>query len=132
TTKQDDLRHMLRMTDRTSMFQHGIYAVPDPNHAYCIDDNARALIASLLYADLHGYDEQASPLLRYLTLLTYAFNDDTQSFRNFMSYERRWLESAGSQDSQARTMWALGATVKQAPTDAVRELAEHLVDKALP
>ncbi len=127
-----DLRHLQRMTDDTGMFQHSLFAVPDRNHGYCIDDNARALIAGLLHAKLFGYDEDTLPLMRYLTFLTYAFNDDTGSFRNFMSFDRRWLEPEGSHDSQARTMWALGLTVKLAPNDAVRDLANHLIEKALP
>jgi len=127
-----DLRHVLRMTDDTGMLQHGLFAVPDPNHGYCIDDNARALIAALRHAARFGYDERAFPLMRYLTFLTYAFNEGTGSFRNFMSYDRKWLEAAGSHDSQARTMWALGLTVKLAPHDAARDLAAHLVGRALP
>ncbi|MEM1028350.1 MAG: hypothetical protein AAGJ38_09735, partial [Planctomycetota bacterium] len=52
-----DLRHLQRLTDDTGIYQHAVYATPDANHGYCIDDNARALIAGLLYADLHGLDE---------------------------------------------------------------------------
>lgn len=127
-----DMRHILRMTDDTGMLQHGLYTVPDPNHGYCADDNARALIAALLHADLTVYDEQTVPLVRYLTFLTYAFNDETRTLRNFMAYDRRWLEAVGSDDSQGRTIWALGLTVKLAPNDAVRDLAVHLVERALP
>lgn len=127
-----DLRQLLRMTDDTGMYQHAVHGVPDPNHGYCIDDNARALIAALLHAQLRGYDERTVPLSRYLGFLTYAYNADTGKFRNFMGYDRHWLEAEGSQDSQARTFWALGLAVQTAPSSDARELSQNLFLRALP
>jgi hypothetical protein len=46
----------------------------------------------------------------YLSFLDDAFNSDTGRFRNFMSYERNWLEEVGSEDSHGRALWALGVT----------------------
>jgi len=126
-----DLRQLLRLTDDTGMFQHAMFATPDPNHGYCIDDNARALVAALLHARLRGYDERVVPLTRYLMFLAYAYNEDTGRFRNFMGYDRRWLENQGSQDSQGRNIWALGQAVAEAPTEHVRELAQNLFHKAV-
>lgn len=127
-----DLRQLLRMTDGTGILQHALFAAPDPNHGYCIDDNARALIAAVLVADLQGHDDQVVPLTRYLSFLAYAYNDKTGRFRNFMSYDRRWLEEEGSTDSQGRTIWALGLTVRLAPDDMVHGLAQNLLKRALP
>jgi len=127
-----DLRQLLRMTDDTGIFQHAVHGVPDPNHGYCIDDNARALIAALLHAQLRGHDERVVPLARYLGFLAYAHNDQRGRFRNFMGYDRRWLEEEGSQDSQARAYWALGLTVHLAPTSDIRELAQNLFLRSLP
>ena len=72
------------------------------------------------------------PLQRYLAFLTYAFNEDKRAFRNFMSYDRRWLEEVGSQDSQGRTIWALGYAVMLAPNDTVHGLAQTFLEKGLP
>lgn len=129
---EPDLRHLLKMTDDTGMFQHALYSVPDPHHGYCIDDNARALIAAVLHAGLVGHDDLAVPLHRYLSFLHYAYNESTGVFRNFMAYDRHWLEDAGSPDSQGRTIWALGTTVAQAPDNDTRDLALELLRKALP
>ena len=126
-----DLRQMLRMSDDTGIFQHAVYAVPDPNHGYCIDDNARALIAALLHSQLRKHDERVVPMHRYLTFLAYAYNEETRRFRNFMGYDRRWLESVGSQDSQGRTVWALGLAVELAPDEALRELALNLFERTV-
>jgi glycosyltransferase involved in cell wall biosynthesis len=105
-----NLTHLQTLTDDTGIFQHAIYTVPDANHGYCIDDNARAL---LLCSTLTGHDPQVDPLLhrlasRYQSFIYYAWNSNNRRFRNFMSYDRRWLEEAGSPDSHARTLWALG------------------------
>jgi glycosyltransferase involved in cell wall biosynthesis len=40
------LDHLLRMTDGVGMLQHSKFTVPDREHGYCVDDNARALIGS--------------------------------------------------------------------------------------
>ena len=131
-----DLRPLRRLTDDTGMFQHALFATPDPRHGYCIDDNARALIAALVHARLRGYDERVVPLNRYLAFLTYAFNEELGQFRNFMGYDRRWLEDFGSHDSQGRTIWTLGLAVAMAPHEHVRELAQTYffrgVEQALP
>ncbi len=128
---QIDLRQTLRLSDDTGIFQHAVYGTPDPNHGYCIDDNARALIAALLHQRLRGADGEALPLNRYVTFLAYAWNDDARAFRNFMGYDRHWLEDEGSQDSQARTIWALGLAVNHAPRDSTRELAYDLINKGM-
>ncbi len=127
-----DLRQLLRLTDDTGMFQHATHLLPDPNHGYCIDDNARALIAADLHAELRGYDEHTVPLQRYLAFVAYAFNPKNGRFRNFMSYDRRWLEEAGSEDSHGRAMWALGVTVQYAPDTPVRDFADQLLHRGLP
>ena len=72
------------------------------------------------------------PLHRYLGFIAYAHNPDTGTFRNFMGYDRRWLEDEGSHDSQGRNVWALGLTVRLGPTQALRSLARELYDRALP
>jgi glycosyltransferase involved in cell wall biosynthesis len=52
--KLPDLRldHLKRLSDSTGIYQHAIYSLPDFHHGYCIDDNARALIATVLMEDL--------------------------------------------------------------------------------
>lgn len=127
-----DLRQLLRMTDDTGILQHATYGVPDHHHGYCIDDNARALLAGLIHSQIRGYDERHVPLHRYLAFIAYALNTECGRFRNFMGYDRRWLEDVGSDDSHGRTLWALGACVELAPTQTVRGLATRLFKAGLP
>jgi len=127
-----DVRHVQSMTDRTGMFQHALYSLPDLDHGYCIDDNARALIAAMIHTRLSS--DETTPLAKrcYLAFLAHAYNESVGKFRNFMAYDRRWLEEVGSPDSQGRTIWALGITVSHALDADVRDLADDLFTKALP
>jgi glycosyltransferase involved in cell wall biosynthesis len=101
--------HLQAMCDGTGLFQHAIHSVPDRSHGYCVDDNARAL---LLASALSGPGESRLPeglTARFAAFVQHAWNPDLRRFRNFMSYDRRWLEPCGSEDSHGRTLWALGA-----------------------
>jgi glycosyltransferase involved in cell wall biosynthesis len=119
------------MSDATGMLQHGIGAVPDRRHGYCIDDNARALMlmnaaTSLDDAARHRWS------VTYAAFVQYAWNADVQRFRNFMAYDRSWCEEAGSQDSNGRALWALGHTAENSPFKALRSWAEDLFAVAAP
>ena len=106
------LEYLRRMTDDTGMLQHAKYTVPDQTHGYCVDDNARALIVTVTLQDLQPLDSALSNLTAiYLSFLGHAFNAQTGRFRNFMSYDRRWLEETGSEDSHGRALWGLGIAV---------------------
>ncbi|MCC7204821.1 MAG: glycosyltransferase family 4 protein, partial [Phycisphaeraceae bacterium] len=125
------LTHLKRLSDDTGILQHAIYAAPDRRHGYCLDDNARALIAVLMHHDLVG-DASVLPLAdRYLSFVHHALNEKTGQFRNFMSYDRQWLEETGSQDVQGRAIWALGVATHLAPHQAGLHLAARLLHQAL-
>lgn len=125
------LAHLRRMTDDTGMLQHAVQAVPNPAEGYTTDDNARALIAAV---QLEGQapTEAAALATRYLAFLLYAYNPATARFRNVMAYERRWLEAVGSEDSHARALWALGATLAESGNPALLGVAGPLFQQALP
>lgn len=100
--------HFLSMCDDTGLFQHAVHSVPDRSHGYCVDDNARAL---LLACALNNPGEERLPEVltaRFAAFIQHAWNPDTQRFRNFMGFNRCWLEPSGSEDSHGRTLWALG------------------------
>ena len=104
--------HMLSMTDDTGILQHAIFSVPNTREGYTTDDNARALIVSVLL-DEGPHEHAAGGSIanlshRYLAFLWLAFNADTGRFRNFLGYDRRWLEDVGSDDSHGRALWSLG------------------------
>jgi glycosyltransferase involved in cell wall biosynthesis len=125
------LDHLYHMTDDTGMFQHAIYSVPNYNEGYTVDDNARALLVSILMEEL-GYTEPSELASRYLAFVWYAFNPDKGRFRNFMNYQRSWLEEIGSEDSHGRTLLALGTVLGRSNTPVLQSMAGQLFERALP
>ena len=129
-----NLDHLVRMTDSTGIFQHALFTVPDFHHGYCTDDNARAFILCCLLDDLGGTPPYASLnglSSTYLAFLACALNRDTGHFRNFMSFDRRWLEPAGSEDSHGRALWALGIGAARPQRKGQSILCADLFEAAL-
>jgi glycosyltransferase involved in cell wall biosynthesis len=120
-----------RMTDRTGMIQHSIYAIPDRNHGYCVDDNCRALmLMHRIDGDLAGRADQLATV--YASFVQHAWNGELGRFRNFMGFDRGWLEAEGSEDSFGRSLWSVGVTVAEARHQPMRHWALHLFDQVAP
>ena len=127
------LDHLRRMTDDVGMLQHARYTVPERDHGYCVDDNARALIVAVTAQDFKPQDASLNQLTSvYLSFIDHAFNEENGLFRNFMSYQREWLEQAGSEDSHGRVLWSLGKAVLLGRHDGEVKLATDLFQRALP
>jgi glycosyltransferase involved in cell wall biosynthesis len=129
-----DLRHVLALTDDTGILQHAVFSIPRYEDGYCLDDNARALLLTTLVEEAGTEDPAAVRALasRYLGFVNYAFDRSSGRFRNFLSYGRQWLEPQGSEDSQGRALWALGAVVGRANDPGRHSLAGDLFHAALP
>lgn len=130
---QIKLDHIIRLTDNVGIMQHAKYIVPDRFYGYCTDDNARALIAVLMANDMIADSLTVTNLAcTYLSFLWHAFNSEKRCFRNFMGYDRQWMEEVGSEDSHGRALWALGEAVAIADSDDIRCVAQTLFEMALP
>ncbi|MDC7228645.1 MAG: glycosyltransferase family 4 protein [Spirochaetales bacterium] len=126
-----NLEHVKRMTDSTGILQHAKYNIPRFKEGYCLDDNSRALLMTTL-----AYKQMKSPealdlMPFYLSYIQYMQNNDG-TFRNFLSFERKFLDKQGSEDSFGRTIWALGELVRFPPNDAYYELTKEMFAKAYP
>ena len=136
------LDHLERMTDDTGMYQHAIFSVPNYNEGYTTDDNARALIVSVqleempslarVETDQHSLTRVQELGHRYLAFLWHAFNPEQKRFRNFMDYNRQWLEEVGSEDSHGRALWALGTVLARSKRAGLQGMAVRLFEEALP
>lgn len=124
--------HLQVMCDDTGLFQHAVHSIPDRSHGYCVDDNARALLLACTVAASHEEDLADMLISRFCAFIQHAYNPDNQRFRNFMGFDRRWLEPCGSEDSHGRTMWALGACATNVASASRRQWAADLFAKALP
>lgn len=119
------------MCDDVGMLQHAVHLVPDRSHGYCIDDNARALmlVHSLPERDQAAVSDRA---MAFASFIQHGWNDQVAAFRNFMGYDRRWLEETGSEDSNGRTLWALGHAAARAQNAGMRAWAAQMFDRTAP
>jgi len=129
-----NLNHLFALTDDTGILQHSVSIVPNYNEGYTTDDNARALVLTTMLEEFMQDTEQKIDkfAIRYLAFLMYAFNPGLGRFRNFLSYERRWLEDCGSEDSHGRALWALGSVLGRSKSRKLRSVAGQLFSIALP
>src|SRR5664280_280883 len=127
--------HLLTMTDDTGILQHAIFSVPNTREGYTTDDNARALIVSVLLdenPEYAGRREYPNLSHRYLSFLWLAFHADSGRFRNFLGYNRKWIEDVGSDDSHGRALWALGKVLGHSRNAGLRGAAGRLFEASVP
>ena len=129
-TAQPSFDAVRRMSDSTGILQHAIGTIPDRRHGYCLDDAVRALMLVNVTTAI-GRGEQVDRSMVLASFIQHAWNVDLGRFRNFMSFERQWLEERGSDDSNGRALWALAHTAVHNPDAHVRDWAIRLYDEVL-
>jgi len=128
---QFDLSHLKRMTDDTGLIQHAKYIIPDRHTGYCLDDNSRALMLCA-WAFFLLRDEDSKKLVSTYFSFTHFMQRPDGNFRNFIDYQRHFLDEIGSDDACGRAIWALGYIIWRPPRNAYRSLAYECFVKALP
>lgn len=125
------LDHVVRMTDDTGIFQHSKYSIPNRKDGYHLDDNARALL--MLSIAYKNKNDQAllSMLSKIASYVHYMQNTDG-TFRGFLSFDRRFLDKRGAEDTFGRAVWALGYQIRFPVNDYYFHLAKEMFAKALP
>lgn len=126
-----DLAHLKRLTDDTGLIQHAKYIVPDRHTGYCLDDNSRALMLTAWAFFLLQSDDAKELISTYFSFTHFMQNPDGH-FRNFIDYQRHFLDETGSDDAAGRALWALGYIIWRPPRNAYRSLAFECFQKALP
>jgi glycosyltransferase involved in cell wall biosynthesis len=126
------LEHLWRLTDSTGLLQHATHDVPNFSEGYCTDDNARALALMVMLEDL-GADSADTHRAAgvYAAFLDHAFVAETGRFRNFLGYDRRWLDAGGSDDCLGRAVLALGACVGRSRRPGLARWAMRLFAPAV-
>ena len=121
------------MTDSAGMLQHANSTIPNFAEGYCTDDNARALLLTVQLEQLGQSTAQLNRLATtYSAFLNFAFDRGRSRFRNFLGFDRCWLEDVGSDDSHGRALWVLGACVGRSRRRDLQLWASQLFDLALP
>ncbi|OFW53531.1 MAG: hypothetical protein A2V75_04085 [Actinobacteria bacterium RBG_16_70_17] len=127
TLPEPSFAHLLGLTDDTGLFEHARHLLPSRDHGYTTDDAARAWIAVCRQPDPEPGLVRAS--LTYAGFLDHARRPDG-SFHNRLSFDRRFTDAVGSEDSQGRALWALGTATRLASQPWLRELSADLLRHA--
>lgn len=109
--------HLYRMSDDRGLFEHARYGDPRPEHGYCLDDVARALVVV-------SREPCPSPKLqalarRYLAFTVSAVQPDG-ACHNRMNSVGQWTDRPAAGDWWGRALWGLGVAAVHAPTAAMR------------
>jgi hypothetical protein len=125
------LDHLARMTDCLGLIQHANYSIPDFRTGYTTDDNARALVVAVKHHRLYGDRLSRDLAYRYLAFLMYAQTPEGR-FHNFVSYDRRPMDTVGSEDAFGRALWALAHVLADPIDSGMVGPAERMLHQALP
>jgi hypothetical protein len=127
TLARPKLDGLLRMSDDCGMLQHSRFGAPDRRHGYCTDDNARALALMARLASEGAPDDAAVRVATSCAaFVSHAWNSETGRFRNFMGFNRQWLDEGGSDDCCARALEALCLMARHWPQPGLAEWAADL------
>ncbi|MBN1126022.1 MAG: glycosyltransferase [Sedimentisphaerales bacterium] len=124
------LDHIKRLTDDTGLLQHAKSTIPDRDHGYCTDDNARAVVVMAKHYAQYSDPESLRLFDIYLSFLHYA-QDANGLVRNFMGYDRRWWAEEPAHDALGRTLWAFGAVLSQPPASRYVPLVKDCFDHSV-
>lgn len=125
------LDHIFRLSDDTGLLQHANYIIPNREHGYCTDDNARGLILLSRYYLEYPEPEALRLLDTYLSFVLHAQQPDG-SFRNFMNFDRTWVPHEPAHDAFGRTLWALGTVMALAPAPSYISIVKEYFDRSVP
>jgi hypothetical protein len=125
------LDYLESITDETGIAQHAKFATPNRREGYATDDNARALIVCTRHNGLNRSPESAKLADVYLSFLYHMQMEDGR-LHNFLSYDRRFLDDVGSDDSLGRVLWACGSVINSNLDEEKKLLSKEVFDKALP
>lgn len=115
---QPNFAHLRHMTERRGIWEHADHSTPRPEHGFCNDDNARALVIAA-HERTEDVTRLADIYLRYV--LDSRRPDGT--FRNRRDSAGSWVGEIGSDDSQGRAWWGLGAIAARAPRGWMEEVS---------
>ena len=119
--------HLLTLVDDVGIVQHANGVIPNRQSGYCVDDVARLAVVALELARRGDEQTWTSIVYRSIAFLQDA-TDPERGMRNFMAYDRRWLDEPHLGDHVGRSVWALGDILSTAWVPAVVGPTRRLLD----
>ena len=119
--------HLQTLVDDVGIVQHAHGVIPNRMSGYCVDDAARLAIVALELERRDGDQRWRAIFYRALAFLYDAADEGGAGMRNFMDYERRWLDAPHVGDHVGRTVSALGEVLSTAWVPGVVGPASRLL-----
>jgi uncharacterized protein YyaL (SSP411 family) len=112
--------HLGALTDHNGIFEHALFDLPRPEHGYCVDDVARALIVVVRERQQTAELRELSAV--YLRFLESAVRPDGLA-HNRMNAAGEWSDEPTMGDWWGRLLWALGTVAAHGGDPWTRERA---------
>ena len=114
--------HLSRLTTDLGLFEHAEGDRPRPEHGFCVDDVARALVVVVREPErTPDLDRLVGVYLDFVL----AAQSSSGAFRNRRDIEGVWTDAPTTDDHWGRALWALGTVVS---TSGQGEKAEATID----
>jgi hypothetical protein len=119
--------HLRRLSTANGLFEHCDINQPRPEHGYCTDDVARALVVVCREPNTdHALDDLIALYLQYLCDAQRA----NGRFANRRNVAGTWCDSGSSDDASGRALWALGTAATRLPDGPLKQQARRVFDDA--
>jgi hypothetical protein len=113
-------QHLTRLTEPLGLYEHALGTAPRPEHGFCIDDVARALVVTA--RERYPSAEVRSLRTGYLDFVCAAQRDDGL-MHNRRGTDGSWTDRPSSNDHWGRGLWALGTAAAEVDEDDLADRA---------
>ena len=127
---EPSLDYLKKLTDSTGLFQHAKLTIPNREHGYTTDDNARAVIAMADYYSQYPETEALKLFDIYLSFILHSQNSDG-TVKNFMNFDRSWRKNEPANDALGRVLWAFGTVMAKPPSASYLSIIKDSFDKSV-
>lgn len=115
--------HLRRLTDEGGLYEHAKGVAPRPEHGYCLDDVARALVVVSRESEPGSTQADLSDLFGHYLSFVLAAQAGDGRFRNRRGADLSWRGRPSVEDSWGRGLWGLGTAVSGHGEPSRRHLA---------
>jgi hypothetical protein len=110
--------HLRSLTDAGGLYEHANGSAPRPEHGYCVDDVARALVVVCREPGT-ALDDLREQYLSFVL----AAQDPAGAFHNRRRTDLSWSDEPSVEDCWGRALWGLGTAVARSSELRVRALS---------
>lgn len=114
------LMHLKRLTTSRGLYEHALFSEARPEHGYCVDDAARAIVLLCREPRLDTVSRRLLDIYLGFTLTAISVNG---TCHNRMNVDGNWSDEPGDGDWWGRAIWALGYAAVHAPEEEQRSRA---------